>query len=152
MTFFRIGIAFILAWLVAYTASVAFYTRQILAGYAELGLSIPFADAFSTFRDNFAGQLQSPDGPSWGIIVAVALAVAFLVAAGVKRIIRPLASVAYPVAGAAAIGGILALIESQFPGVGAIGGARTALGVALQMSAGLIGGVVFSIVANRGAR
>ena len=150
MTIIRTALAFVLAWLVAYTASVAFYTRQVLAGYADLGLSIPAADALATFKDNFTGQLQSPDGPSWGMILAVAMLIAFLVAAGVKRVVKPLAPVAYPVAGAAALGGLLALIESQFPGVGAIGGARTALGVGLQMLAGLLGGVVFAIVSGRG--
>ena len=150
MTIIRNALAFALAWLGAYTASVAFYTHQILAGYADLGLSIPAADAFATFKDNFLGQLQSPDSPSWGMILAVALLIAFLVAAGVKRLVKPLAPVAYPVAGAAALGGLLALIESQFPGVGAIGGARTALGVGLQMLAGLLGGLIFTIVSIRG--
>jgi hypothetical protein len=79
------------------------------------------------------------------------LLVGFLVAAGLKRILTPLAPVAYPIAGAAAVVAAIWLIENVVAGggVGAIGGARDALGMALQGLAGLAGGTVFAALRGR---
>ena len=141
----RILIGFILSWLVAYAASVGFYTQQVLGGYKDLGLEISLSKGFATYTDNFIGQLS---GVSFGAMFLIALAIAFLVAALLKRALKPLAPIAYPVAGAAGIGGLLALIETLYPGVGVFGGARTAVGFGLQMVAGLFGGIVFSLFAR----
>ena len=72
-----------------------------------------------------------------------------MVAYFLKRILKPLAVIAYPVAGAAAMGTILGALEVVYPGVGAIGGAQSTVGIALQCLAGAIGGIIFMVLRPR---
>ena len=61
-------------------------------------------------------------------------------------ILKPLAPIAYPVAGAAAMFTAVYLIENVVVGggTGALGGARDGVGMALQAVAGLLGGITFA--------
>ncbi len=141
----------ILRTIAAFTASVAttyvlasfFYTTRILQERAAFAPSTPAQQAEAYFAD-FIGLWI------YGAMIAIALLVAFAVAWGVKRVLKPLAPLAYPVAGAAAIFVMLTLVEAQLGGgAGVIGGARTAFGVALQCLAGCLGGAVFAMVRPR---
>jgi len=86
----------------------------------------------------------------YGAIIAIALLFGFVVAFGVKRILKPLAPIAYPTAGAAALLVMLILVEQQLGGgAGVIGGARDAFGLALQCLAGFIGGGLFAVLRPR---
>ena len=79
------------------------------------------------------------------LTIAAAFALAFPIAFVVKRFLKPLAPVAYPVAGAAAILFMLWAIEQMLGGgAGVIGGARDAVGLALQGLAGFLGGAAFA--------
>ncbi|WP_298335172.1 hypothetical protein [uncultured Erythrobacter sp.] len=78
-------------------------------------------------------------------IILVALILGFAVAALMKRFLPSLSSVAYPIAGAAALGLILGLMYIQFQTV-PISGARSGLGFASQVVAGGIGGWIFAKV------
>jgi hypothetical protein len=140
MQIIRHAAAFIAAVITAYTVAVGFYTQQVLAKQAEIGAIYTPAQQAQTYFENFIGL-----APAYGLMVAIAFLVGFVVAAGVKRIVVPLAPVAYPLAGAAAMWALIWAIETFVAsgGVGAIGGARDALGVGLQMLAGLVGGAVF---------
>ncbi|MEL7198805.1 MAG: hypothetical protein AAGL10_10870 [Pseudomonadota bacterium] len=81
------------------------------------------------------------------IIICVALLLGFLIATLVKRFLPGLARIAYPVAGAAAMGMVLGLMYVQFQTI-PISGARSVLGVAAQMVAGGIGGWIFAKLAS----
>lgn len=140
----RIFFGFAASWLVTFAVSVAFYTQQVISGYAKLGLAMPIDDVIMTYGHNLVGQMDVSAGPSFGAMLAVALFFAFGMAALVKRMLKPFAGVAYPVAGLAAVGGLFLLIESQFPGVGVFGGVRTHIGFGLQLVAGFLGGVTFA--------
>jgi hypothetical protein len=127
-----------------YLLSAVFYTNRVLAGQASFGATYTPAQQAETYLTNIAGLWL------YGAMIAIALLAAFAVAWGVKRVLKPLAPVAYPVAGGAAIYVLLALVEAQLGGgAGVIGGARTGLGVALQCLAGFVGGVVFASVRPR---
>lgn len=136
--------AFLIALIVTYGLASVFYTERNLAEQALVGIQYTPAQQLETYISNFAGLWI------YGAMIAIALMVGFVVAFGVKRIIRLLAPVAYPVAGAAAIYILLLLVETQLGGgAGIIGGARTPLGVALQCLAGFGGGVVFAVLRPR---
>ena len=152
MTIIRAVVGFAVAWLVSFSLSAGFYTQQVLAGYGDLGLDVSAKTAWTTFTENFAGLLTGYESASWGQILAVALMVAFAVAFAVKRIVRPLAAVAYPIAGALGVASVILIIESVFDNAGVFGGARGAFGVALQALAGLAGGVAFAATLSVGRR
>ncbi|MEM9169557.1 MAG: hypothetical protein AAGC56_07855 [Pseudomonadota bacterium] len=145
MTIVRLVGAFLIAAAATYALAVAFYTRQVVAAQVAIGAEYEPDQIAAAFAQNFTGLASG-----YGLAVAGGLAIAFAVAAGLKRVLRPLAPIAYPLAGAAALYATITLIDRQFPGVGAIGGARTPLGLALQCLAGAVGGVVFTLLRPRG--
>ncbi len=140
----RMLIAYLAALAATYVLAVIFYTQQVIAKQAAVGAVYSPAQQLDTYASNFTGLY------ALALMIAIALAVAFPVAAAVKRIVRPLAVIAYPAAGGAAMLVMLALIEQQLGGgAGVIGGARDALGLSLQCLAGIMGGGVFSIARPR---
>ncbi len=139
MAFRRTAIAFILTALTAYGLAVGFYTQQVIASQSFIRYTP--AQAFETFAYNLAGLWM------YGVVIAIALMIGFIVAALVKRVLRPLAPVAYPVAGALAIPLTVVLIEQVLGGgAGVMSGARGPVGLALQGVAGFAAGVVFSVI------
>lgn len=76
------------------------------------------------------------------VIIAVSFLIAFLIAALLKKIFPNLAAIAYPIAGAAAMGTALGLMYIVFQTI-PISGARSTLGFLAQMIAGGLGGWVF---------
>lgn len=139
-------IAFLPAAAVAYGLSSAFYTQQTLAVQADVGIIYTPAQIVQTAVANFLGL-----APSFGVVIAIALAIGFLVAWGVKRVLTPLAPIAYPAAGAAAIMTLIFIIDNLIFGGGAglVGGAGTIFGLMLQGFAGLVGGLVFAALLTR---
>lgn len=136
--------AFLVATAVTYLLASIFYTARILAGQSAFGVKYTPAQQIETFIANVTGL------GIYGVLIAVALCIAFLVAWGAKKVLPLLAPVAYPVAGAAAIFVLLMLVETQLGGgAGIIGGARTPTGVALQCLAGLVGGGLFTLLRPR---
>lgn len=129
--------AYVAATGVIYCASTLFYTQQALANQA---LSLSAGQFLSTYGYNLAGLATQ-----FGLMLAIAVAIAFGVASLVKRIVKPLAGVAYPIAGAVAAPLLFYLIENVAigGGVGVFYGARGGLGMVLQAVAGGLGGIVF---------
>ena len=81
-------------------------------------------------------------------IIAVSFLIAFLIARIIKRFLPNMANIAYPIAGAAAMGTALGLMYVMFQTV-PISGARSTLGFLAQMAAGGAGGWIFAKVASR---
>lgn len=77
------------------------------------------------------------------VIILIALLLGFSIATLVKRLLPGLSQVAFPIAGAAAIGVTLGLMYVQFQTV-PISGARSTLGFLSQVLAGGIGGWIFA--------
>lgn len=138
----RAAIAFILSILTAYVLAVAFYTQQVIA--SQTFIQYTRAQQIETFFYNLSGLWM------YGAIIGVALLIGFAVAALVKQVLKPLAPIAYPVAGAAAIPLTVVLIEQLLGGgAGIMSGARGPVGLALQGVAGLTGGLVFALLRPR---
>lgn len=144
MSFSRNAVAFVAAVIVAYGLASVFYTMRVLAEQAAIGARYTPAQQVETYLINLTGLWV------YGLMIAIALLIAFVAAALIRRAAGPLRPVAYPVAGGAAIFVLLSAVESQLGGgAGIIGGARTASGVALQCLAGVAGGVVFALASAR---
>lgn len=135
----KTAIAFLLGVVTTYVLAVVFYTQQETA--SQSFIQYTFAQQVETFFYNLSGLWQ------YGVIIAVALLIGFVVAAFVKRALKPLAPVAYPVAGAAAIPLTVLLIEQVLGGgAGVMSGAEGVVGMSLQGLAGFFGGVVFALL------
>ena len=146
MRILRMAAAYIAGVATAFTLGSVFYTQQVLAKQAEIGVVFTAEQQRDAYLANLIGL-----APAYGMMLAVALLIGFAVAAGVKRVLKPLAPIAYPVAGAAAVFTLIWSIETFVAGggVGAIGGARDAFGMGLQMLAGAAGGTVFAFARGR---
>lgn len=145
MGFLRVVGAYLASVVAAMLAAVAFISQRIIAEQTAVGGEYSLAEQINAFVLNLPGLVSG----GYGAALAVALLVGFAVAALVKRLLKPLAPIAYPLAGAAAVVGVILLIN-QFlapPGVGgAIPGARSALELALQGFAGAFGGLIFAML------
>jgi hypothetical protein len=94
---------------------------------------------FSSGVDDLIGQ-----GPALGGILAIALAVAFVVAAWLGPRLKVPALVAYPLAGTVAVAVTLMLMRWQMH-ITPVAGAREAAGFVLISLAGGLGGLVFAL-------
>ncbi|WP_428407091.1 hypothetical protein [Hyphococcus sp.] len=142
--FVKTLVAYVLSVAATYVLSVGFYTQQVIAKMAAVGAEYTAQQQIDTFLKNLTGL--------WilGAMTAIALLIGFVAAFLVKHFLKPLAPIAYPAAGAAAMLVMLVLIEQQLGGgAGIVGGARDATGLALQALAGLIGGAVFAFMRPR---
>lgn len=142
----RIILAFLASAVITHLLAAIFYTQQILYRQAEIGAVYTPAQTLETYFLNIIGL-----APSYGLVLAISLVLAFLAAGRLKRVLVPLAPIAYPLAGSVAVFAVIFLIENTAGrgGVGAIGGARGTVGLLLQCFAGLIGGSVFALVRPR---
>lgn len=82
------------------------------------------------------------------VIILASFLIAFGIAGLLKRFLSKLSTVAYPIAGAAAIGTALGLMYVIFQTV-PISGARSALGFLSQVLAGAFGGWVYGKILTR---
>lgn len=149
MRIIRQALAFVGSAAVTFALATGFYTHLVLEKRAAIGLEFTPAQKFSNYLDNLVG-FSIGTVPSYGMILVIALLIGFVVAAVVKRILVPLAPIAYPTAGAAAIFVMLWAVETFIAkGSGAFEGASGPLGIGLQCFAGFIGGVVFALTRGR---
>ena len=142
MNIVRNIVAYVVSVAAAYVTGTVFYTQQVLSKQAAFGVTYTPGQWAQTLLANVQGFWL------YAAMLAIALAIGFIVAAILKRILKPLAPIAYPVAGVASVLALIYLIENLVipGGVGAIGGARDAVGIALQGVAGLVGGILFAIM------
>lgn len=130
-------------WLVAVLTTVivgiTFQTQNVLARLGDIGADVSFGNRLSmTAYDIFyLGQL-------YFIFVGIALAAAFLAAGALCHFTKFARPLIYAVAGAIALLVMLLGMKQAFFDIHMIAGARDNFGIALQMLAGAIGGLVFA--------
>jgi hypothetical protein len=142
--------AFVAAAMVAYVAAVAFISENVISEQIAVGGVYTVQQELEAFGLNLIGLAARGYGP----VLAIGLLLAFVAAAMIKRVLRPLAPIVYPVAGAAAVLSVLLLIDRFMapPGIGgAIPGARSSLEIGLQSLAGALGGIAFELLRPRRA-
>jgi hypothetical protein len=146
MGFVRILIGYVLAVAVTTAAGSALQSHLVARALIQAGADVPVETQLSMMQSDLITF-----GPQFAAIVAIALAVGFIVAAILKRVLTPLAGIAYP------LGGACALIAAMFvlpillklDGITPLAGARGGLGLAFQALAGALGGLVFTLIAAR---
>lgn len=144
MAAFRIIFGFVVSAAAAFALASIFHTQMVIDALGKSGAVVSIDTRISMTGSDMIGL-----APQFGAVVAIGLAVGFMIAAGLRLVLKPLAPIAYPLAGAAAIAVALALMGMAFDGITPIAGARTPFGFALQCLAGGVGGLVFALIAVR---
>lgn len=142
----RMGPAWATAVLVTTVMASIIQSWQVQSGLVELGVVIPTDLAVETALHDFTG-LALPVLAVFG----AALALAFALAALLKPRLPLLAPIAWPLAGAAAIGTTLGFMHAQF-NMTPLAGARGSDGFILFCAAGAIGGAIFAWLKPRQSR
>ena len=145
----RVIVAFLIAAAVTFAAASFAHTQMILNELAAMGAPVTAGLRLSQGIADMAGLLGSGSPPGiFAAIIAAGLAVAFPVAGLVARIAPGLRWFVFMVAGAVAMFVVFAALKSTLGTVGLFG-ARGTMGLALQMGAGALGGLVFSALKPR---
>jgi len=140
----RYPIGFIAAVLVAEVLGAIFQVQgTIQEQFAPLGIEVPLADQVPWTLHDIVGLM-----PTYGLLLAVAFFIAFVVAAFVARPMPRLRTVVFTVAGGVAVLTLFLLSKPVFWHVTPIYGGRDALGLALQCLAGAAGGLVFAVISR----
>lgn len=134
---------FIPAWAAAVVVTTLLislsHSLMVQAELMKLGVPMPLSLKGAT-----AGRDLEGLWPALAAVVGLGFAIAFVVAARLRRFAPALA---FPLAGAVAIAAALALMRLQFD-LTPIAGARTPTGQGLMVMAGLMGGMLFGRLAR----
>lgn len=143
----RIAFGFTAAALAAYVAGSILNTQFVIGAHTIGGkpLSTGLGDRLNMTMVDITGTVL------YLVIIAIGFAIAFVIASLLKRRLPGFSGVAYPIAGAAAIGVALGLMYMNFQTV-PISGARGTFGFLAQMLAGAFGGWVFGKLVDRSVK
>jgi hypothetical protein len=139
----KVLLAWLAAVIVGFLAASVLHTQFVLGRLAEVGAEIPAGVRLQTTLGDIVGFI-----PAYPAVIGIALAVGFAVAALLKRVLKPLAPYAHPIAGFVAVGTALALMKMQME-ITPVAGARGAVGFLAQCLAGALAGWVFALLVNR---
>lgn len=138
----------VFAWLAAVVVTtvlgITASTQFVIAGLESIGLAVPMADRLSMTAADIAGM-----APLYGAIIAVGLAIAFVIAGYVAMLAPSLRWFVYVVAGASALLAVLVLVETLLGQQGVAGARLNEFGIwgyAAQKAAGAAGGLVYALV------
>lgn len=115
----RIALAFLLAAVAGYVCAIVFATTANLLRLSEIGARIPMADALRTYLFDLRGMAPTWEITRYGTVILIGLAIAFPVAALIRRFtratsLRAITPLLFPAAGATAIGTALILMYQQY--------------------------------------
>jgi hypothetical protein len=146
MAVIRIIIGYLLAVALTTAAGSALQSHLVARALIHAGGDIPPDVQLSMMQSDLMTF-----GPQFAAIVAIALAVGFIVAAVLKRVLTPLAPIAYPLGGACALVAAMFVLPIllKLDGITPLAGARGGLGLAFQGLAGALGGLAFALIAGR---
>lgn len=133
----RVPIAWAVSALVGYILFAASSQTVVLNGLVDIGAPMPLGTRLASTAHAVLNM------PELGYVIAGGFAIAFLVAKGLKTVLKPLAPLAYPLAGGAAVATTLEIMWQQYE-VYPVLGAQTTFGYVLAVFSGVIGGYVFA--------
>ena len=119
------------------------HTQAVLAKLSEINIKIPLSERVETSLQDLLGL-----APSYGLVILIALAIAFSIAGLITKKWHLKAQYLYPLAGACAFL-IMLLAMQPILNVTLLAGARGTSGLLMQMSAGLIAGICFAWLINQ---
>jgi hypothetical protein len=131
--------SFLISWLLCFSFASLFHSLYVVNQLVDVGIAVKLTERLSFMRDDWLGLL-----PTYGVILAIALTLAFLITSLlVKKLKRSSSStLLFTSAGIVALATVLIAIESIM-NINIIAGAR-GWGFYLQLLAGGIGGWVFA--------
>lgn len=139
-------VGFVIAVAVTAVGSALLSSHFVLRSLESLGVGIPLSDRFAMYGHDVLGM-----APIAGALAGVAFLIALPVAALIVRFLPMLRTLGYVLAGAAAMGAALGLMEVVL-GMMPVAGARTLGGLIAQAAAGALGGYVFAQMTRRRGR
>ena len=143
----RIVGGFVAAVLVTFATASFAHTHLIIQGLREVGAEVPPSVELATAGGDLVGL-----APSFGIVIAIALLLGFLVAGIARRFVRLPRPIAFALAGGAALATALWLMHLSYE-ITPIASARSWAGFLTLCAAGALGGLVFASVSRtRAAR
>ena len=134
--------SFLASWLLTFTLASLFHSQYVVNQLVNVDVEIALSDRISLTLADWLGLL-----PTYGAIIAIALAIAFTVAQWFAKKHPNLRSPLFIVAGLTAFSVVLIAIESIM-NIHIIAGAR-GWGFYTQLLAGAVGGYVFSVITQR---
>lgn len=136
---------FIAAVLVTVTVATFAHTHFTIQALRAVGAEVPPSVAMDTVRGDFVGL-----APSFGVVIAIALLLGFIIAGVARRFVRLPRPIAFALAGGAALATALWLMRLSYE-ITPIASARTWAGFLTLAAAGALGGLVFASVSRRRA-
>jgi hypothetical protein len=134
---------FLLASIATFILAGLLQTQMVLHELIKLNVEITFADRLYMSWQDLLGLL-----PTYGVIVCIGLLIAFAVVKVINTYSRFGSRYLYVLAGGIAMAIILMAMQPVL-GVTLLAGARSILGIILQIIAGLIGGGCFVYLRSR---
>lgn len=145
----RIVIAYLIATAVTFAGASFAHTQMVLNELAAMGAPVDAGLRLSQGVSDMLGLLTNGSPPGIFVaIIAIGLLVALPVAGLVARLAPGLRWFVFMVAGAIAMLVIFSALKALLGTVGLFG-ARGTIGLALQMGAGALGGLVFTLLKPR---
>ncbi|MEL0634524.1 hypothetical protein V6237_17255 [Pseudoalteromonas carrageenovora] len=133
----RVLPSFLVSWLLTFTLASLFHSQYVVNQLVDVGVVVRLSDRINLTLDDWLGLL-----PTYGAIIAIALAIAFLVTAKLIKKVKQYNVALFIAAGIAALAVVLIAIESIM-NIHIIAGAR-GWGFYMQLLAGAVGGYTFS--------
>lgn len=132
-------IKWVIACLIAVVLAVISQTQFVLARLSQLGADVSIGDRLSTTLFDIQHL-----GSFYGLFIAVALGIAFLVSGLLYHFIKFGRPIIYAVAGGTAIFVLLFSMKTAFFNIHIIAGARDFFGISLQVIIGILAGLIFA--------
>ena len=133
----RLLFSFFVSWLFSFSLASLFHSQYVVNQLVNIDIKVSLIERIGLTLDDWIGLL-----PTYGLIIAIALVLAFLVARLVVKKVPNYRMYIYAASGVTAFACVLLAIESIMH-INIIAGAR-GWGFYLQLLAGGLGGFIFA--------
>lgn len=133
---------YLIAVLVTITLACLLQTQMVLLALNNIGIDITWSQRFYMSWQDLLGL-----APSYGVVIATGLAIGFALVKSINTYTQIKTRYLYIISGACTMAVILAAMQPVL-GVTLLAGARSGLGITLQIGAGTLGGLCFMHLRN----
>ena len=130
---------FLVSWLFTFTLASLFHSQYVVNQLVDVGVVVSLSDRINLTLDDWLGLL-----PTYGAIIAIALAIAFFAVVLLVKKFKKYSMALFVASGITAFAVVLLAIESIM-NIHIIAGAR-GWGFYLQLLAGALGGLLFALL------
>ena len=130
---------FLVSWLFTFPLASLFHSQYVVNQLVDVGVVVSLSDRINLTLDDWLGLL-----PTYGAIIAIALAIAFFAVVLLVKKFEKYSMVLFVASGITAFAVVLVAIESIM-NIHIIAGAR-GWGFYLQLLAGALGGLLFALL------